>query len=86
MLKFILFNILFLIIYILAEVHANNALKSFTESWNGYVKKIFFILYWSISIGAVIIFISRAAGFFHNIPIMYRSIVAGFFISFCFSN
>ena len=84
MTKFILFNLLFLVIYILAEVHANNALKSFTETWNDWAKRVFFIIYWSITVGAFIIFLSRAVGLFHNIPMYFKSIIAGLFISLLF--
>jgi len=84
MTKFILFNLLFLFIYILAEYHANNALKTITEPWNIYIRKIFFVLYWSITVVAFIMFISRGLGFFHSIPIGFRSIIAGLFISFLF--
>ena len=84
MTKFILFNVFFLIIYILAEYHANNALKSLTENWNQLLKKAFFITYWSITIGTVLIFIIRSLGFQQNIPIYLRSILVGLFISLLF--
>lgn len=84
MTKFILFNVFFLLIYILAEYHANNALKSLTENWNQLLKKAFFITYWSITIGTVLIFIIRSLGFQQNIPIYLRSILVGLFISLLF--
>ncbi len=84
MTKFILFNLLFLFIYILAEVHANNALRSLTESWNTYLRKVFFVIYWSITAITFIMFIARGLGYFHSIPLGFRSIVAGLFISFLF--
>jgi hypothetical protein len=84
MLKFIIINIIILVLYVLAEIYANNALKSFTENWNLYIRKIFFVLYWSITIATVIMFMGRGLGYFHSIPPTVRSFVSGLFISFVF--